>query len=147
MTMFRVVTVEREYGSGGGLIAQTVAARLGWTLLDHTLISNVAQAAQVDAGTVERYDEHVDSWWHRLNRGGLQAWAIAAGVAPEDAQFFDADTTAEFVKQCIAKAGAAGNCVIVGRGAECVLQEWEDVLRVFIYAPWRERLARVRTRA
>lgn len=144
--MFRVVTVEREYGSGGGLIAQRVAVGLGWKLLDRTLISSVAQAAQVDAGTVERYDEHVDSWWHRLNRGGLQSWAIAAGVAPEDAQFFDADRTAGLVQQCIAEAGAAGNCVIVGRGAECVLQRRDDVLRVFIYAPWGERIARVGTR-
>ena len=119
---------------------------LGWKLLDHTLISNVAQAAQVDAGTVERYDEHVDSWWHRLNREGLQAWSIAAGVALEDARFFDADRTAELVQQCIAQAGVAGNCVIVGRGAECVLQDREDVLRVFIYAPWKERVARVRAR-
>ncbi|HLK68418.1 MAG TPA: cytidylate kinase-like family protein [Bryobacteraceae bacterium] len=144
--MFRVVTVEREYGSGGGLIARRVARDLGWKLLDHTLISSVAQVAHVDAVTVERYDEHVDSWWHRLNRNGLQAWAVAAGVALEDARFFDADTTAELVQDCIAKAAAAGNCVVVGRGAECVLQGWEDALRVFIYAPWEERVARVRTR-
>jgi cytidylate kinase len=144
--MFRVVTVEREYGSGGGLIAQRVATDLGWKLLDHMLISNVAQAAQIDAGTVERYDEQVDSWWHRINREGLQAWSIAAGVALEDARFFDADRTAELVQQCIAQAGIAGNCVIVGRGAECVLQDREDVLRAFIYAPWEERVARVRAR-
>ena len=105
--MFRVVTVEREYGSGGGLIARRVALELGWKLLDRTLISNVAQAAQVDAGIVERYDEHIDSWWHRMNRGGLQAWSVAAGVALEDAQFFDADRTAELVEHCIAEAGAA----------------------------------------
>jgi cytidylate kinase len=144
--MFRVVTVEREYGSGGSLIARKVALDLRWKLLDRTLISSVAKAARVDSGTVRRYDEHVDSWWHRLNRGGLQSWSVAAGVALEDAQFFDADRTAEFVQQCIAEAAAAGNCVIVGRGAECVLQGWEDVLRVFIYAPWEERVARVRTR-
>jgi cytidylate kinase len=144
--MFRVVTVEREYGSGGGLVAQRVAADLEWKLLDHTLISNVAQAAQVDAGTVERYDEHVDSWWHRVNREGLQAWSIAAGVALEDARIFDADTTAEFAQQCIAEAAAAGKCVIVGRGAECVLQGLQDALRVFIYAPWEARVSRVRTR-
>jgi cytidylate kinase len=144
--MFKVVTVEREYGSGGGLIAGRVALDLGWKLLDHMLVSDVAQAAQVDAGTVQRYDEHVDSWWHRLNRGGLQAWSIAAGVAREDAEFFDAARTAELVRHCIAEAGAAGNCVIVGRGAECVLQGREDVLRVFIYAPSEVRLARVRTR-
>jgi len=144
--MFRVVTVEREYGSGGGLIARRVARDLGWRLLDHTLVSEVAQTARVDAGTVERYDEHVDSWWHRVNRDGLQAWSVAAGVALEDARFFDADTTAELVKDCIAAASADGNCVIVGRGAECVLQGWEHVCRVFIYAPWEERVARVRTR-
>ena len=144
--MFRAVTIEREYGSGGGMIAHRVALELGWKLLDHTLVSKVAQAAHVDTGVIERYDEHVDSWWHRLNRDGLQAWSVAAGVAVEDARFFDADRTAEIAQRCISEAASAGDCVIVGRGAECVLQGWSDVLRVFVYAPWEERIARVRAR-
>ena len=145
--MFKGVTVSREYGSAGGIIARTVAETLRWNLLDRALIAAVARTAQVDAETAGRYDEHVDSWWHRLNRGGLRAVAIGAGITPGDAQFFDAETMAAFTRQVILKAAGTGDCVIVGRGAQCVLQDREDVLHVFIYAPWAERVGHVRARA
>ncbi len=144
--MFRVVTVASEFGGGGGAIAQRVAEMLGWNLLDHALIPAVARAAQVDAETVARYDEHVDSWWQRFNRRGLWAAAIAAGSAPADAQIFDAETVAGFARRVIVRAAAGGNCVIVGRGGQCVLRGREDVFHVFVYGPWRERVRRVRSR-
>jgi len=144
--MFRVLTVNREYGGGGSIIAKRVAEILGWSLLDRTLIGAVARAAQVDDETAGRYDEHVDSWWHRFHRAGLQAAAIQAGATPEEAQFFDADRVAAIAQCVIANAAAIGNCVIVGRGAQCVLQERRDALHVFIYGPWRERVSRVRSR-
>jgi hypothetical protein len=88
--MYNVITVAREHCSGGGAIARSVAERLGWTLLDKNPIAAVARAAQVDVETARRYDESVDSWWHRINRGGLWAACVAAGASPADAQFFDA---------------------------------------------------------
>jgi cytidylate kinase len=144
--MVRVLTVAREYGSGGSLIAKTVAKELRWKLLDQELVRDVARAAQVDPESAAEYDEHVDSWWHRFNRDGLLAASLTAGVTLEDAQFFDAERTAAFAQRVICEAAARGNCVIVGRGAECVLQGREDVFHVFVYGPWEERLSRVRNR-
>jgi cytidylate kinase len=144
--MFRVVTVSREFGSGGSIIARKAAEKLRWNLLDRSLITAVARAAQVDADTAERYDENVESWWHRFNQGGIRSAAIFAGIAPDDAQLFDAETEAMFAGEVTLKAAARGDCVIVGRGAQCVLQDCEDVLHVFIYAPWAERVERVRAR-
>jgi len=145
--MFKVVTVAREYGSGGGIIARMVAEKLGWNLLDGALIGAVARTAEVDSEIAGLCDEHVDSWWHRFNRGGLWSAAIMAGAAPCDVRFFDADTMATFTQRVIRKAAITGHCVIVGRGAQCVLQHQEEVLHVFIYAPWAERVGRVRERA
>jgi len=145
--MFKVVTVAREYGSGGGIIARMVAEKLGWNLLDAALIGAVARTAEVDTETAFRCDEHVDSWWHRFNRGGLWSAAMMAGVVPGDAQFFDADTMATFTRKVMLKAAVTGDCVIVGRGAQCVLQDHEEALHAFIYAPWAERVGRVRARA
>lgn len=54
---------------------------------------------------------------------------------------------AALTRQVMLKAAATGHCVIVGRGAQWVLQDREDVLRVFVYAPWVERVERVRARA
>jgi len=144
--MFRVLTLAREYGSGGSLIAKTVAEELRWKLLDQELVRDVARSAHIDPETVAKYDEHVDSWWHCFNRDGLRAVSLTAGVALENAQFFDAGTTAAFAQRVISEAAAAGNCVIVGRGAECVLRAREDVFSVFIHGPWEERVSRIRNR-
>jgi len=145
--MFKIVTLAREYGSGGSTIARAVAEKLRWNLLDGALIRAVARTAEVDTEIAGRYDEHVDSWWHRFNRGGLWSAAVMAGIAPGDARFFDADTMAACARQVMRKAAATGDCVIVGRGAQCALQDRADVLHVFIYAPWTERVERVRVRA
>ena len=73
--MFGVITITWEFGSGGGAIARSVAQRLGWKVLDKNLVEAVARAAQVALETARRYDEGVDSWWHRINRAGLSSAA------------------------------------------------------------------------
>jgi cytidylate kinase len=145
--MFRVLTVAREYGSGGGRIARAVAEKLGWDLLDKKLVDTIARSAQVDPVLAQQYDERVDSWLHRASRRGLWHGAFDGVATVADAEVFDAETEAALVTNLITSAHSRGNCVIVGRGAQCILQGFRDVLHVFIHAPWPERIARVRTRA
>jgi cytidylate kinase len=143
---YRVLTVSREFGSGGGRIAQSIAKRLGWKLLDGELIDEIACAAHVDAGVVSRFDEHVEGWLRRMNRQAMRGAAMAAGVALEQEKCFDADIMADLTRQIIEHAYQAGNCVIVGRGAQCILQAKADVFHAFVYAPLRVRIHRLRTR-
>ncbi len=146
--MFRVLTVAREYGSGGGQIARAVAAKLGWNLLDQALIERVARAAKVDPEMAQRYDERVDSWIHRVSRRGLWHGAFEGGVAAlGETDFFDAETMMKLTIQMIEEAYKQGDCVIVGRGAQCVLQDRSDVFHVFVYAPRAQREERIRQRA
>jgi hypothetical protein len=144
--MFRVLTVGREYGSGGGLIARAVAERLGWNLLDKALVEAIARAAQVEHGLARRFDERCDSWLHRVSRRGLWQGGFEGVASPADAKVFDAETMAALGKSLILEAHSRGNCVIVGRGAQCVLQDKEDVLHVFVHAPRSERVERLRSR-
>lgn len=143
---YRVLTVSREFGSGGGRIAQSIAKRLGWKLLDGALINEIACAAHVDAGIVSRFDEHVDGWLRRVNRQAMRGAALAAGVALEQEKCFDEDVMTDLTRQIIDRAAEVGNCVIVGRGAQCILQPKADVFHVFVYAPLRVRIRRLRTR-
>ena len=53
---------------------------------------------------------------------------------------------ADLTRQIVEQAYADGNCVIVGRGAQCILQSKADVFHVFVYAPFRVRVHRLRTR-
>jgi cytidylate kinase len=144
--MYRVLTVAREYGSGGGGIARGVAEKLGWNLVDKALVESIAPSAQVDPELARHYDERVDSWPHRVGRRGLWHGAFEGVATVVDAEFFDAETMAALARNLILDSCSRGNCVIVGRGAQCILQDREDVLHVFIYAPWSERVARVRRR-
>ncbi|HLB88953.1 MAG TPA: cytidylate kinase-like family protein [Terriglobales bacterium] len=141
--MYRVITIEREFGSGAGEIARELASRLGWKLWDHALTEEIAKLAQVDCSAVERREERVDSTFHRLAkvfwRGSYERSMSATGL-----EIFDADCLVRMGQQVVEKAAAAGNCVIVGRGAPYFLREYPDAFHVFLYAPRAEKLRRLR---
>ena len=143
---YRVLTVNREFGSGGGRIAQTIAGWLGWKLLDRDIIDAIAYAAHVDKKVVRRYDEHVDSWLRRINQQAMRSAALAAGLELRDNSVFDAEEMVKITQNILEEAYAEGNCVIVGRGSQCVLQHKADAYHVFVYAPLKERLLRLRAR-
>ncbi len=139
---FRVVTIARECGSRGGAIARLLGERLGWSVLDRSLISEVARLAKVDPKLVERYDESVDSWIYRLSKKALWKGAFEGVAMPVEESCFDAQAMSQIVAGVIRQAADGGNCVIVGRGGQCLLQDREDVFHVFIYAPIEDRIQR-----
>jgi cytidylate kinase len=143
---YRVLTVNREFGSGGGRIAQTIANWLGWKLLDRDIIDAIAYQAHVDKNVVRHYDEHVDSWLRRINQQAMRSAALAAGLELGENSVFDAEEMVKISQKIIEKSHLDGNVVIVGRGAQCVLQHKPDVFHVFVYAPLKERLVRLRDR-
>src|SRR5581483_2914743 len=145
--MTRVVTIGREFGSGGAEVAGLLAEQTGWQLIDRAFIDRVAQLAKVSPMEVERCDERVDSWFHRtvkaLWHGGYEGVASSTG---DMAVVFDSDAMARLARHVIEGAAALGECVIVGRGAQCILHECATAFHVFVYAPWPERVDRVRRR-
>ena len=126
---YRVLTVNREFGSGGGRIAQTIAGWLGWKLLDRDIIDAIAYEAHVEARLVRHFDEHVGSWLSRFNHQAMRSAALAAGIEPGEDAVFDADQTVRLTQRIVEQAWSDGNCVVVGRGAQCLLQHRPDVLR------------------
>jgi len=66
--MIRVITIEREYGSGGAVIAKKVAYRLGWKLWDQLLANRIARLLDCHSGTVEKREEKRDPVFYRLFR-------------------------------------------------------------------------------
>lgn len=143
---YRVLTISREYGAGGGRVAEIAAERLGWKLLDRSLLEEIAQAAKVDAKVARAFDERAESWLGRINREAMRAAALAAGIAVEHCGAIDCDALADLARAAIDRAYEEGHCVIVGRGAQCVLGHRPDVYRVFVYAPTAERKNRLAAR-
>lgn len=141
--MFRIVTVAREYGSGGGRIAQLLAGRLGWRLLDRCLVEKIADAAMVEPAVAEKFDERPDPWFDRLAEAFWQSPGLRGYMGGRVPGRFDSETAAQMTRSIILEAAEIGDCVVVGRGSQCLLQRRDDVFHVFVYAPRAERLQRV----
>lgn len=139
----RVITLEREYGSGGGVIANKLAQRLGWKVWDQDLTEEIARRLDCDCRAVEQHEERPDPAYYRLfkafMRGSHEGVQVAARM-----KMVDADCIREVVQKILPGIADAGNCVIVGRGSAYYLGNRPDAFHVFIYAPFQERVRRLR---
>ncbi len=142
---YRALTVAREYGSGGGEIAAIIAKQLGWRLVDKDLITEISKKEKVPPSEVAAFDEKVDPWIHRITRTvwGLGADGISV-VAP--VEMFDAERAANLAKRVVMEAYSMGNCVIVGRGSQCILRNKPDVFHAFVYARLEDRIRKIEKR-
>lgn len=131
--MIKVITVEREYGSQGAEFAHRLADYLGWKIIDECLIDEIAKKAGVSRKLAERCDERLDPWYYRVGRAFWHG-SIERMPALPDPEVFDSAHMAGFVREYLGELAAAGNCVIVGRGASSVLFDTPHIFRVFVFA-------------
>ena len=140
--MFRIITIEREYGCGGGAIADKLARQLGWNLWDHRLTEEIASVANVNCADVERQGEKLDSRFYRLAKTFWRG-SYERSINLEDSQTFDADCMVATMEKISARIAREGNAVVVGRGAPFFLRDREDTFHVFLYAPRAEKIRRI----
>ena len=143
--MFNVVTIAREYGSGGSDIGRKVAELLGWMCVDKQIIERVSAIGNVEPSWAEKADEHASAWWERVmksfRKGGPESYV---GEGPEFG--LDRDTLQQFTSIVIEGAAKEGKCVIIGRSSQCVLRHRANVLHVLVFAPPAEKTARMKLR-
>ena len=138
--MFRLITIEREFGCGAAAIANQLAERLGWKLWDQRLTEEIARIAQVDPSAVKRCDERMDS---RLHRWAKVFWRGSYERSTQlGHQIFDTDRMMAMMQDIMDRIGRERNAVIVGRGAPFFLREHPDAFHVFLYAPRAEKMRR-----
>ena len=142
--MVRVVTIEREFGSGGGVIAQKVAERLGWKLWDQLLTDEIARRMDCDRRAVEEREERKDPAYYRLFKAFLRGSFEGSLNAPR-LKMVDTDCVREVVQQIVTEEAEAGDCVIVGRGSAYYLGTRRDAFHVFIYAPFEDKVRRLQS--
>lgn len=139
--MFRVITIEREYGCGGGGIAAQLAQQLGWKLWDHLLTEEVARLANVAPSAVLRCDERMDSSLHRLAKAFWRGSYERS--SPLGSQVFDTDRMMVLMQDIMNRVAKEENAVVVGRGAPYFLREDPKAFHVFLYAPRAEKIRRM----
>ena len=130
--MFKIITVEREYGAGGSLVAAELARRKGWQLLDQQLTCEIAKLAAVDEHAVARREEKCDPLIHRLAKVFWRG-SYERSLPIADDKVFGADELVEHAHEVIEKKAREGSCVIVGRGAPYILRTRPDAFHIFVY--------------
>jgi cytidylate kinase len=140
--MIKVLTIEREYGSGAAEIAQKLADGLGWKLWDQLLTDEIARRLECERRDIEQQEERRDPLHYRLFKAFLRGSFEGSMNAPR-MKIADAEGIRQITEKLVRAAGSEGNCVIVGRGSAYYLHDLPDAFHIFIFAPFEEKVRRL----
>ena len=127
-----VITISREYGSGGRFIGKLVAEKLGISFYDSEILTKASELTGISKVYLESYDETKESAFTYAQ--GLYAMDMSIGQKVFLAQF-----------EAIKRIAETESCVIVGRCADYVLKDNPNVITVFVCAPQEEKINRAIT--
>jgi len=143
--MIKILTIEREYGSGGGEIAHLLAERLGWKLWDQLLTEEIARLAECPKAIVEVREERTDPIYYRLFKSFLRG-SYEGSLNAHTLKLVDCEAILKLTERVVQNVAKTGNSVIVGRGSQHFLRNRQDTLRVFLYAPREAKVRRLLAR-
>jgi cytidylate kinase len=143
--MIKIVTIEREYGCGGGEIAAQLAHQLGWKLWDQLLTEEIARLANCSKAAVEGREERRDPLYYRLFKSFLRG-SYEGSLNAHKLNLVDSESIMKMTRRVVLRAAETGNCVVVGRGSQHFLRDRNDTLRVFLYAPTEDKVRRLLVR-
>jgi cytidylate kinase len=140
-----LVTITRQYASGGSEIGRLVVEQLGWTLIDNEFVDQVARMAGLSPDEVARREERAPGLLERLARTLAVAspeMFVTTGEHPMPVDT-EEDTIVKTTERVIEEAASQGRVVLVGRGAQAVLATRPNALHVYVVAskPFRKRVA------
>jgi cytidylate kinase len=140
----RIITLDREYGSGGGAIAEKLSTQLGWKLWDQRLTDEIAMRMDCEGHEVAGHEEKRDPAFYRLLKSFMRG-SFEGSLNARRLGMVDTDCVREVVLKILPEIAEKGNCVIVGRGSAYYLGTRTDAFHVFVYAPFEERVRRLRS--
>lgn len=133
----KVITISREFGSGGRSIAKMVAERLGYAYYDQALVELIAKESGYSEDFIELRGEDAtskSSFLFNLARSGGGNYDGIYGIS---------DKLYVLQHNIIKRIAAEGPCVIVGRCSDYILKDEPDSLHVFIHAPTKFKADRI----
>lgn len=134
-----VITIGREYGSGGHEIGKKIARKLNIPFYDKELMELSAKESGLSVEVIENNDETaMNSLLYSLSTGG---YLMNSFINPTDMPLNDKLFIIQ--SKVIRKAAEEGSCVIVGRCADYVLRDRDDCINAFIYAPSDVKIKRI----
>ena len=145
--MKKIITISREYGSGGSAIGKLVAEKLGYKYYDKQLIDLAADESGLSPKFIEKSEQSLSSGWlYNMMLGSTYSSNYATATTPNTLPLVDQIYNAQ--RTIILKVAKESSCVIVGRCADYILhtsQEFDnsDILNLFVYANPDDRVKRV----
>ena len=130
-----IITISRQFGSGGRTVGKLLAERLGVPFYDKELVKQVADETGFDVGYIEENGEFSPS-------KSIFSFAMSQGIPIMQNGLSMSDFIFCIQRQVILKL-AEQPCVIVGRGADYILRERDDCFNVFIHADMQSRAERI----
>ncbi|HEY2546618.1 MAG TPA: cytidylate kinase-like family protein [Candidatus Acidoferrum sp.] len=143
--MIRIITIEREYGSGAVEIAELLAKELGWKLWDKDLTEEIARLANCPKNIVADREERTDPLYYRLFKSFLRG-SYEGSLNAHKLNVVDSESILKLTERVVCQAAKTGNSVIVGRGSHHFLRNRADTLRVFLFAPREDKIRRLMAR-
>lgn len=133
-----IITISREYGSGGRLIGELIAKKLGIPFYNRNLIDLTAKESGLAEGYIEKWEEKISSrfiWSSATDIRGGASGQISSYYSNEDKMFV---TQSNVILELAEKS-----CVIVGRCADYVLRDHPDCINVFIFSDMEHKIKRL----
>ena len=134
--MKSIITISREFGSGGRTIGKLVADRLGYQFYDRELVNKVAERSGFSPEFIEESGEYASARSSLLFAMATAGQYSADGLSMHDRLYIE---QTRFIEELAEE----GNCVIVGRCADYILRDNKDCLHVFIHADMTSRAKRI----
>ena len=144
--MKKIITISREYGSGGSAIGKLVAEQLGWKYYDKQLIDLAADESGLSPKFIEKSEQSLSSGWlYNMMLGSNYSSNYATAATPNTLPLVDQIYNAQ--RTIILKVAKESPCVIVGRCADYILKTREEfnnseILNIFVYANPEDRIKR-----
>jgi cytidylate kinase len=135
-----IITISRQYGSGGREIGERLATQLGYAYYDRELIKRAAREGSFDEGLVKEGGEGVLGRFSSLLTYANTVVGKDEDTLPLPDRMFLAQS------RIIRQIADEGPCVIIGHSADYFLADRPDLLNVFIHSDWDTRVARVMQR-
>jgi len=138
-----LITISRQYASGGTQVAKLVADRLGWQLVGNALIDEVARRAGIPPEEVQAREDRPPSFVERLARVASAQLPDLFLPAPPIGQPIGEGNLVRVTRSVVCEIAAQGHCVFVGRASAAVLAWREDALHARLVAgpEFRRRVA------
>ena len=134
--MKRIITISREFGSGGRSVGKLVAEKLGYRFYDRELVNKVAERSGFSPEFIEESGEYASARSSLLFALATASQYSADGLSMHDRLYIEQT-------KIIKELAAEGDCVIVGRCADFILRDWKECLHVFIHADMESRAKRI----